>query len=264
MPWEFPIWLTQASRPPIINQHQPNPSSTATASGISNGFLEISEFIQPQTSHLNQIIITFRFQLQNSFGLQQTLTLDLPQILNTHLHQDYLLLDQPSNKRYNTTPTAPASEGNNNKVQELCVYELNERDRGSPVHLSLSNKQAHSLGDLVPFTNKLYIGCLQKRLGITAGLCVLIKNIPDKGDRYEAMYSFYFGDYGHISVQGEYLTYQDTQLAVTDVFSKFSLSFRSFLQKLLEVYSSRSGCRRVMPSPPRFLLFLWPPGFVNA
>ncbi|CAM8878113.1 unnamed protein product [Rhodiola kirilowii] len=108
-----------------------------------------------------------------------------------------------------------SSEGNNNKVQELCVYELNERDRGSPVYLSLSNKQAHSLGDLVPFTNKLYTGCLQKRLGITAGLCVLIKNIPDKGDRYEAMYSFYFGDYGHISVQGEYLTYQDTQLAVT-------------------------------------------------
>ncbi|CAM8957175.1 unnamed protein product [Rhodiola kirilowii] len=100
-------------------------------------------------------------------------------------------------------------------MQELCVYELNERDRGSPVYLSLSNKQAHSLGDLVPFSNKLYSGCLQKRLGITAGLCVLIKNIPDKGDRYEAMYSFYFGDYGHISVQGEYLTYQDTQLAVT-------------------------------------------------
>ncbi|CAM8956514.1 unnamed protein product [Rhodiola kirilowii] len=105
--------------------------------------------------------------------------------------------------------------GGDDKVQELCVYELNERDRGSPVYLSLSKKEAHSLGDLVPFSNKLYTGCLQKRLGITSGLCVLIKNIPDKGDRYEAIYSFYFGDYGHISVQGEYLTYQDTRLAVT-------------------------------------------------
>ncbi|KAL2456769.1 Allene-oxide cyclase [Forsythia ovata] len=36
-----------------------------------------------------------------------------------------------------------------------------------------------------------------------------------KGDRYEAIYSFYFGDYGHISVQGPYLTYEDTFLAVT-------------------------------------------------
>lgn len=32
---------------------------------------------------------------------------------------------------------------------------------------------------------------------------------------YEAIYSFYFGDYGHISVQGSYLTYEDTYLAVT-------------------------------------------------
>lgn len=32
---------------------------------------------------------------------------------------------------------------------------------------------------------------------------------------YEAIYSFYFGEYGHISVQGSYLTYEDTYLAVT-------------------------------------------------
>lgn len=40
------------------------------------------------------------------------------------------------------------------------------------------------------------------RLGITAGLCTLISHDAEKnGDRYEALYSFYFGDYGHISVQ---------------------------------------------------------------
>ncbi|XP_047181900.1 allene oxide cyclase, chloroplastic-like [Vigna umbellata] len=101
-------------------------------------------------------------------------------------------------------------------VQELRVYEINERDRGSPAYLRLSQKTTNSLGDLVPFSNKLYSGCLQKRVGITAGICVLIQNKAEKkGDMYEAIYSFYFGDYGHISVQGSYLTYQDSYLAVT-------------------------------------------------
>ncbi|KAG9158700.1 hypothetical protein Leryth_023481 [Lithospermum erythrorhizon] len=103
------------------------------------------------------------------------------------------------------------------KVQELYVYEINERDRGSPAYLRLSKKEVNTLGDLVPFSNKLYSGDLQKRLGITAGICVLIQHVPEKnnGDRYEAIMSFYFGDYGHISVQGPYLTYQDTYLTVT-------------------------------------------------
>jgi allene oxide cyclase len=102
------------------------------------------------------------------------------------------------------------------KVQELSVYEMNERDRGSPAFLKLSQKPVNSLGDLVPFSNKLYSGDLEKRLGITAGICVLIEHVEEKkGDRYEAIYSFYFGDYGHLSVQGPYLTYQDTRLAVT-------------------------------------------------
>ncbi|KAJ3695167.1 hypothetical protein LUZ60_000544 [Juncus effusus] len=102
------------------------------------------------------------------------------------------------------------------KVQEMFVYEINERDRNSPAYLRLSQNEVNSLGDLVPFTNKLYHGNLEKRLGITAGLCVLIQHVPEKkGDRYEAIYSFYFGDYGHISVQGPYLTYEDTYLAVT-------------------------------------------------
>ncbi|XP_038724895.1 allene oxide cyclase, chloroplastic-like [Tripterygium wilfordii] len=102
------------------------------------------------------------------------------------------------------------------KIQELTVYEINERDRSSPVILKLSQKPVNSLGDLVPFTNKLYSGDLKKRLGITAGLCVLIQHVPEKkGDRYEAIYSFYFGDYGQISVQGSYLTHQDTYLSIT-------------------------------------------------
>lgn len=45
---------------------------------------------------------------------------------------------------------------------------------------------------------------------------MLIQHVPEKkGDRYEAIYSFYFGDYGHMSIQGPYLTYEDTSLSVT-------------------------------------------------
>ncbi|KAF9591994.1 hypothetical protein IFM89_011577 [Coptis chinensis] len=120
------------------------------------------------------------------------------------------------NKKETKTAAAISDSARPTKLQELNVYEINERDRGSPAYLRLSKKEVNSLGDLVPFSNKVYSGDLQKRIGITAGLCVLIKNEPElKGDRYEAIYSFYFGDYGHISVQGQYLTYQDTYLAVT-------------------------------------------------
>ncbi|XP_074308278.1 allene oxide cyclase, chloroplastic-like [Silene latifolia] len=103
------------------------------------------------------------------------------------------------------------------RVQNFSVYELNHRDRESPAILKLSKKtDVFALGDLVPFTNTLYSGDLQKRLGITAGLCILIQNKPEKkGDRYEAIYSFYFGDYGHLSIQGPYLTYEDSYLTVT-------------------------------------------------
>lgn len=53
-------------------------------------------------------------------------------------------------------------------------------------------------------------------MGITSGICILIKNVPEKkGIRFEAIYSFYFGDYGHIAVQGPYLTYDESYLAVT-------------------------------------------------
>lgn len=46
-------------------------------------------------------------------------------------------------------------------VQELSVYEINERDRGSPVVLPFGGKKndagvhVSSLGDLVPFSNKV-------------------------------------------------------------------------------------------------------------
>ena len=122
-------------------------------------------------------------------------------------------------KSEGTTTAAAASTSDSTRptnVQELCVYEINERDRGSPAVLKLSKKEVNSLGDLVPFTNKIYTGDLQKRVGITAGICLLIKHEEEKkGDRYEAIYSFYFGDYGHLSVQGPYLTYEDTWLSVT-------------------------------------------------
>nr|GLL39259.1 allene oxide cyclase, chloroplastic-like [Ipomoea trifida] len=117
--------------------------------------------------------------------------------------------------------SAPAGNGLvatpfNGDVQEMYVYEINERDRGSPAYLRLSYKKENSLGDLVPFTNKVYSGDLQKRVGITAGLCILIQHEEEKGgDRYEAVFSFYFGDYGHIAVQGPYLTYDESYLAVT-------------------------------------------------
>lgn len=115
-----------------------------------------------------------------------------------------------------STDAPTAVDSRPSKVQELHLYEINERDRGSPVYLSLSQKEVHSLGDLVPFSNKIYSGDLQKRLGITAGLCILIQHVPEKkGDRYEAVYSVHIGDYGSLTVQGPYLTYEDSWLAVT-------------------------------------------------
>ncbi|XP_020530830.1 allene oxide cyclase, chloroplastic isoform X2 [Amborella trichopoda] len=101
-----------------------------------------------------------------------------------------------------TTKATDSFSDRPSAVQEMHVYEINELDRGSPAYLPLSQKPINSLGDLVPFSNKLYHGNLKKRAGITAGICVLIKHVPEKkGDRYEAIFSFYFGDYGHISVQ---------------------------------------------------------------
>ncbi|KAE9612591.1 putative allene-oxide cyclase [Lupinus albus] len=152
------------------------------------------------------------------------------------------------------------------KVQELNVYEINERDRGSPAYLRLSQKTENSLGDLVPFSNKIYSGCLQKRVGITAGICILIQNkVENKGDRYEAIFSFYFGDYGHISVQGSYLTYEDTYLAVTggsgifegvygqvklyQLIFPFKLFYKFYLKGIKDLPQELIGNKHVEPSP---------------
>ncbi|MQL81684.1 hypothetical protein Taro_014138 [Colocasia esculenta] len=77
---------------------------------------------------------------------------------------------------------------NHGKVQELCMYKMYERNRESPAHLRLNQKQVeNALGDLVPFTNKIFHENLKKQLGITAGLCVLIEHIPEKnGGDYTA------------------------------------------------------------------------------
>jgi hypothetical protein len=108
--------------------------------------------------------------------------------------------------------------------QTFSVYEMNEFDRDSPAFLEFSSQtvnrvdprtgaHVHALGDQVQFTNKLYDGSLKLRLGITAGICLLMKNYPGMGtpemkrqqyfipDRYETLMTWYFGDFGHISGQ---------------------------------------------------------------
>ncbi|MCO5583015.1 hypothetical protein L7F22_036921 [Adiantum nelumboides] len=112
-------------------------------------------------------------------------------------------------------------------VQELTVYEVNQLDRWSPMLLSLSKlaldwynrfrvQPLNSLGDLVPFTNKIFDGSLKKRLGITAGIISVMRHYPKQDALlFESVYSFYFGDYGHISVKGPYKTHEDTVLTVT-------------------------------------------------
>lgn len=151
------------------------------------------------------------------------------------------------------------------KAQELRVYEFNEGDRGSPAILRLSQKPVNSLGDLVPFSNKIYSGDLKKRLGITAGMWIPIQHEPEKnGDRYEAVYSFYFGEYGHLSVQGAYLTYKETCLAVTGgsgifqgVYGKVKLSqivfpfkmfYNFYLGGIPELPTELTGGKLVWPS----------------
>lgn len=135
------------------------------------------------------------------------------------------------------------------ELQLFSVYEINEFSRDSPVFLpfstinatkfrdsvsffhnlwsTLSGAHQHGIGDFVPFTNKIYDGSLRMRLGVTAGLTMVIKTYPGKGqshqkkqkfffpDRYEAMYTFYLGDLGHVSAQGPFSTFEDTLLTIT-------------------------------------------------
>ncbi|CAM6038565.1 unnamed protein product [Sphagnum compactum] len=110
------------------------------------------------------------------------------------------------------------------EAQTFSVYELNGFDRDSPAFLEFSRQtvnkvdpdtgaHVHALGDQVAFTNKLYDGSLKLRLGITAGICLLMKHYPGMGtpemkrqqfftsDRCETLMTWYFGDFGHISGQ---------------------------------------------------------------
>ncbi|PIA39626.1 hypothetical protein AQUCO_02600227v1 [Aquilegia coerulea] len=167
----------------------------------------------PTSSQQSQKALSFSFSNSQNFKLathqQRVLSTQTKSFTTKSFFWNWNKKKEPV-KAFSSDSSRPTN------VQELNVYEINERDRGSPAYLRLSQKPVNSLGDLVPFSNKVYSGDLEKRLGITSGLCVLIKNEPEKkGDRYEAIYSFYFGDYGHISVQGQYLTYQETYLAVT-------------------------------------------------
>ncbi|KAM6548163.1 hypothetical protein CsatB_019839 [Cannabis sativa] len=165
-----------------------------------------------------------------------------------------------------TSPSPSPNSSRPTKVQEFHVYEINERDRGSPILLKLSQKPVNSLGDLVPFSNKIYSGDLEKRLGITSGLCVLVQHVPEKrGDRYEAIYSFYFGDYGHLSVQGSYLSYEDSYLAITggsgvfegaygqvklqQVVYPFKLFYTFYLKGIPDLPTELLGKCPVKPSP---------------
>lgn len=201
----------------------------------------------PTTTSLSQKIQSFK----------------LPNPLIAQTHQ--LTTSTAASRSFSCKSQSSSADSINNEVQELSVYELNERDRGSPAYLRLSQKNVNSLGDLVPFSNKLYTADLKKRIGITAGLCILIKHEEEKkGDRYEAVYSFYFGDYGHIAVQGSYLTYEDTYLAVTggsgifagvsgqvklqQIIFPFKLFYTFYLKGVPDL-PSELVCTAVPPSP---------------
>lgn len=183
-------------------------SASASLKAISSLKLQCPELLSPSISQNNSLC----FGKNVSSQIQSLKSSKTHQILPTK--KNFSTTAFFCNKHNSQPHPSPVSIPT--KEQELYVYEINERDRGSPAYLRLSQNRVNSLGDLVPFTNKLYSGDLQKRLGITAGLCILIQHVPEKkGDRYEACYSFYFGDYGHMSVQGPYLTYDDTWLTVT-------------------------------------------------
>lgn len=64
--------------------------------------------------------------------------------------------------------------GSAGNVQELHVYEINEIDRGSPVYLRLSQKDVNSLGDLVPFSNK--VPSKASLLNFSPAVCFLIRH----------------------------------------------------------------------------------------
>ncbi|CAH9067233.1 unnamed protein product, partial [Cuscuta europaea] len=149
-------------------------------------------------------------------------TINLRELPNTIICRATAAANTKGSLAFNRTHFRKPNLQSNGKVQEFSVYEIDENDRNSPAYLRLMFNKVNSLGDIVSFTNKLYSGDMQTRLGITNGICFVIShNEENNGDRYEAVFSFYFGDYGQISVQGPYLTYEDSFLAVTGGSGKF-------------------------------------------
>lgn len=107
--------------------------------------------------------------------------------------------------------------------QVMGVFEYNEADRGSPFLVKNNNTcKVLAVGDFVPYSNKVY-DCTGKRfLGISAGLCVAVEHdYETNGDLYETTMSHYLGDYGHISCQGPYYTYKDSEMVVTGGTGRF-------------------------------------------
>ncbi|KAL3682377.1 hypothetical protein R1sor_000399 [Riccia sorocarpa] len=109
------------------------------------------------------------------------------------------------------------SHHNNDEEQVMALFEFNEGDKGSPF-LVKNNKtsQVPCIGDLVPYSNKVYDSTGKRYLGRSAGLCVeVLHDSASGGDLFETTMSHYVGDYGHLSCQGPYLTYADSEMAIT-------------------------------------------------
>lgn len=102
--------------------------------------------------------------------------------------------------------------------QVLAVYEINEKDRRSPAYLRLTphtTVPVPCIGDLVPYSNKVYGPSGKDYLGLSAGLCTVIEHKEDGGDRYETTYTHYLGGYGQLSGMGPYYTNEDSEMVVT-------------------------------------------------
>eukprot|EP00245_Coleochaete_scutata_P005558 TRINITY_DN19210_c0_g1_i1.p1 TRINITY_DN19210_c0_g1~~TRINITY_DN19210_c0_g1_i1.p1 ORF type:complete len:280 (+),score=41.36 TRINITY_DN19210_c0_g1_i1:185-1024(+) len=102
--------------------------------------------------------------------------------------------------------------------QVMAVFEINDQDKGSPffVKNTPATLKVSSLGDFVPYSNKVYDCTLTRYLGNSQGLCVVMEHhLPKEGgDLYETTMSHYMGDYGHISCHGPYRAFSDTKMAV--------------------------------------------------
>ncbi|BBN16430.1 allene oxide cyclase [Marchantia polymorpha subsp. ruderalis] len=101
--------------------------------------------------------------------------------------------------------------------QVMGVFEFNEGDRNSPFVVKNNAKlPVLCIGDFVPYSNKVYDCTGKKYLGISSGLCTVVEHHYESGgDLYETVMSHYMGSYGHLSCQGPYKTYGDTEMVVT-------------------------------------------------